>query len=142
MLDKYWRLHAVNETGQTLTLADGGLLAARMTPWKLTSGALVYGTVITDDIGQTATIADDAVTEGDTQNNITNLYLGILGTFEVTHDLDAAAGEYRLYFEHCEDNSSWPSDASDFVIADLRQVCVLNIDNSAVDKSRSKNFVL
>ena len=113
-----------------------------MTPWKLTNGALVYGTAITDDIGQTATIADDAETEGDVQDNTSNLYLGVLGTFEVTHDLDAAAGEYRLYYEHCEDNSSWPSDASDFVITDLIQVCVLNIDNSAVDKSRSKNFVL
>ena len=142
MLDKYWRLRAVNQTGQTLTLADGGLLAVKMTPWKFTSGALVYGTVIDDDIGQTATIADDAETEGDTQDNRTNLYLGILGTFEVTHDLDAAAGEYRLYYEHCEDDSSWPSDASDFVITDLIQVCVLNIDNSGDDKSRSKNFVL
>jgi hypothetical protein len=142
MLDKYWRLWARNETGQTLTLADGGLLAVKMTPWKFSSGALVYGTAIDDDIGQTATIIDGATTEGDTQDNRTNLYLGILGTFYVMHDLDAAVGEYRLFYEHCEDDSSWPSDASDAVIEDLIQVCVLNIDNSANDKSRSKNFVL
>jgi len=142
MLNKYWKLHFVNESGQTMTLAEGAIIEVRIIPWKLTAGALVYGDVITEDLGQTATIADDAVTVGDAVDNTSNLYLGAIGTAEITHDVDAAVGQYRIYMESCDDNTNWPSSASDFVVTDLIQVCVIPVDNSAVDKSRSKNFVL
>ena len=142
MLNKYWKLHFVNETGQTMTLAGGAIIEVRIMPWKLVAGVLTYGPVITEDLGQTATIADQAVTVGDVVDNTSNLYLGAIGTAEITHDLDAAVGQCRIYMESCDDNTNWPSSASDFVVTDLIQVCVIPIDNSAVDKSRSKNFVL
>ena len=144
MLPKYWRLRFINETGQTMTFNDGAAIEVRISPWKLTSGAKVDGIVIVDDMGFGAgqTIADDGESEGDVNDNTSNLFLGATGVFTVTHDLDAALGQCRLYFEHCDDNSTWPSDSSDFKIADLIQVKVLDIDNSAVDKSRRQNFVL
>ena len=144
MLDKYWRLRFINETGQTMTKNDGAEIDVRMTPWKFASGVYTLYDVILDDMGFDAgeTIADDGESEGDVQTNTANLYMGVLGTFKVTHDLDAAVGVCRLYFEHCDDNVHWPSDSDDFVITDLIQVAVLNIDNSGVDKSRSMNFVL
>jgi len=142
MLNKYWKLHFVNESGQTMTVATGAIIEVRIMPWKLTAGALVYGDVITEDLGQTAEIADDAVTVGDAVDNTVNLFLGATGTAEITHDVDAALGQYRIYLESCDDSTNWPSAASDFKITDLIQVCVIPVDNSAVDKSRSKNFVL
>jgi len=142
MLNKHWKLHFVNETGQTMTLAEGALIDVRIMPWKLVNGVLTYGTVITEDLGQTATIADGAVTAGDAVDNTSNLYWGAIGTAEITHDLAAALGQCRIYLESCDDNTSWPSSASDFVVTDLQQVCVIPIANSAVDKSRSRNFVL
>jgi len=144
MLPKYWRLHFINETGQTMTFNDGAKIEVRVSPWKFSEGAKVDGNVIEDDMAFAAggTIADDGTKEGDVNDNTSNLYIGAHGVFKVTHDLDAAVGCCRLYFEHCDDNTTWPSDATDFVITDLIQVAVCPIDNSAVDKSRAVNFVL
>lgn len=144
MLDKYWRLRFINETGQTMTKNDGAEIDVRMTPWKFVNGVYTLYDVIEDDMGFDAgeNIVDDGESEGDVQTNTVSKYIGVLGTFKVTHDLDAAVGVCRLYYEHCDDNVHWPSDATDFVIADLRLVKTIAIDNSAVDKSRSQNFVL
>lgn len=134
----------INETGQTMTYADGARIAIRVQPWKLVSGVLTYGTVITEDLGFGAgeTIADDGEVEGTVVNNSSDLYWGANGTFEITHDLDAASGVCRLYFEGSDNDGNWPSDTDDFDITDLRQLKVLPIDNSGADKSRSVNFVL
>ncbi len=143
MLPKYYRFHVVNKTEQTATLADGALFALRLSPWKFTSaGALVFGTTITDDLGQGATLVDGASSEGDVQDNTSNLLLGLNGYWEMTHDLDAAVGTWELYVETSDDNSNWPSDSDDFDIeVDLELVRVMTIDNSGVDKSRAVNFV-
>lgn len=143
MLAKYWRLRMINQTGQTMTFNDGAAIAIRSQPWKLGSdGAIEYGTVITEDLGFGAgeTIVDDGEVEGAVVDNGTSKFYGVNGTFEITHDLDAAAGVCRLYREFSDVDNYWPSDADDFVITDLFPVAVLNIDNSGVDKSRSCNF--
>jgi len=142
MLPKYYRFHVVNNTGQTATLADGALFALRLSPWKFDSAnALVYGTAIADDLGQAATLVNGASSEGDVQDNTSNLYLGLNAEWEMTHDLDAAVGTWDLYIEHSDDNSSWPSDANDFdPEVDLEFVTSMTIDNSGVDKKRGVNF--
>jgi hypothetical protein len=143
MLAQFWRLRMINETGQTMTFNDGAAIAVRAQGWKIgASGAITYGTVITEDMGFGAgeTIVDDGEVEGTVVDNSTNKFYGINGTFTVTHDLDAASGVCRLYLEFSDEDGNWPSDASDFVITDLIQIAVLNIDNSDVDKSRSCNF--
>lgn len=143
MLPQYWRLRMINETGQTMTYNDGARIAIRCQEWKIGSvGVITYGTVITEDLGFGAgeTIADDGEVEGTVVDNSSNKYYGINGTFEITHDLDAADGVCRLYLEFSDNDGNWPSDSDDFEITDLIQIAVLNIDNSGVDKSRSCNF--
>lgn len=149
MLAKYWRLLMLNSSGQELAYdgnSHAGRIAIRVSPWKFSSGVKVDGTVITDDLGfgGSDTLADAAYIAGAVHNNTTDKFLGATGnTFKVTHNVDAADGVMRLYIETCDDDTSnWPSDADDFVITDLTQVCVLPMDPSAVNKSRSKNFVL
>ena len=144
MLPKYWRLHTKQETGQTMTLNDGASIVARVSPWKFAAGVKVDGEAIVDDMGFDAgeTIVNLGTSEGDVQTNTVNLFIGATGVFTVAHDLDAAVGVVRLFLEGCDDNTNWPSDATDFVITDLIQVAVCPIDNSAVDKSRAVNFVL
>lgn len=144
MLPQYYRLRFINETGQTMTYNDGARIAIRLQEWKLVSGVLTYGTVITEACGFTTdgTIADDGEAEATVVNNSSNKYWGAHGTFEITHDLDAAVGVVRLYFECSDSDGNWPSDSDDFVITDLRPVKTMAIDNSGVDKSRSCNFVL
>lgn len=149
MLGKFWRLRMINETGQTMTYDGGARIAIRSMGWKISSGNLSYGTVITEDLdfdaGRTiadgASVMDDAsVVESVVVDNSTNLFWGVNGTFEITHDLDAAVGVCRLYLEESDSDGNWPSDSDDFAINDLMQIAVLDIDNSGVDKSRSKNF--
>lgn len=144
MLPQYYRLRFINETGQIMTYNDGARIAIRLQEWKLVSGVLTFGTVITEAMGFTTdgTIADDGEVESTVVNNSSNKYWGAFGTFEITHDLDAALGQCRLYMEGSDNDGNWPSDSDDFVITDLIQLQVLDIDNSGVDKSRSKNFVL
>ncbi len=142
MLAKFWRLRFINETGETMTFDDGAVIAIRTMPWKIASGDLTYGNVITEDLGFEAggTIVDDGEVEGTVVDNSANLFWGVNGTFEVTHDLDAANGVCRLYLEISDNDGNWPSDSSDFLITDLIQISVLPIDNQAVDRSRSVNF--
>lgn len=143
MLGRYWRLRFVNQTGQTMTFNDGARIAIRVMPWKTVGGDLVYGAVITEDLGFGAgeTILDDGEVEGTVVNNSVNLFWGANGTFEITHDLDAALGVCRLYLEFSDNNGNWPSDSLDFLITDLIQLAVLPIDNLGADRSRSVNFV-
>lgn len=145
MLGRFWRLRFINETGQTMTFNDGARIAIRLMPWKLVAGDLVYaGAAITEDMGFGAgdTIADDGEVEGTVVDNTISLYWGVNATFEITHDLDAALGQCRLYLEFSDNNGNWPSDSDDFEITDLIQVAVLPIDNNGDDRSRSVNFVL
>lgn len=143
MLANFWRLRMINETGQTMTYADAARIAIRVQEWKLVSGVVTRNTVITENLGfGSGTIADDGEVEGTVVDNSSGNYWGAHGIFLVLHDLDAAVGQCRLFLEFADSDGNWPSDASDFVITDLIQVAVLPIDNSAADKSRSKNFVL
>ena len=142
MLAKFWRMRMINETGQTMTYDGAARIAIRWMGWKVSSGALVYGNVVLDNLGfnATDTIADDGEVEGIENDNSSDLFWGVNGTFEITHDLDAAVGQCRLYLERSDNAGNWPSDSDDFVINDLIEISVLDIDNSGVDKSRSKNF--
>ena len=142
MLAKFWRLHMINNTGQTMDFDAGARIAIRVMAWKISSGNLTFDTVITEDLGfiATNTIADGGIVEGTVVDNTSELQWGFNGTFEITHDVDAALGSVDLYLETSDNDGNWPSDSDDFVITDLILLQSMAIDNSAVDVSRSKNF--
>ncbi len=141
MLAKFWRLRMINETGQTMTYTGAARIAIRSMPWKISSGALAYGTVITENLGFTSgIIANNGEVEGTVVDNSSDLFFGVLGTFEILHDLDAAVGSCNLYLEFSDTDGNWPSDSDDFEITDLILIASLLIDNTGVDKSRSGNF--
>lgn len=145
VLAKYWRMHVLLSSDmETLTYNDGGVIAVRCSPWKIASGALYYGTTIADDMGHDAgeTLAADASSEGDVQDNTSNLYLGVKGYFQVTADV-ATTGTVYLYLEESDDNTNWPSDADadEFDVAeDLRFICALSLSSDSTDEARGKNF--
>lgn len=142
MLAKFWRLRVINSTDSILTYADGARVNVRMMPWKLVTGTVTYGTVITDDMGFTVgTIAIDGESEGDVQDNSSNLYYGIKGYFEVIADLSGTDGTVYLYLEESDaDGADWPSDQAEFEIADLIFVAALPMSTDAVDEARGINF--
>jgi len=145
MLPKYYRLRVLNSTDQTLTYDNAARINVRMSPWKLVSGAVSYGTTITDDLGFDAgeTIAADGQSEGDVQDNTSNLYWGINGFFEVIADVSSTDGPVYLYLEESDDNSNWPSDGADFDIEKhMILIAVLNMSTTAVDQDASTNFVI
>jgi len=108
MLAKYYRLRLQWVADQTLTFDAGAYIAIRMLPWKLTSGALVYGTVITDDLGfgSGETIVTTGEVEGTVIDNTSNLYLGVKGTFKMAADVSSTDGEAYLFLEESDDNST------------------------------------
>ena len=143
MLAKYYRLRLQWVADQTLTFNDGAYIAIRMLPWKLTAGALVYGTVITDDLGFGAgeTIVTTGEVEGTVVDNTSNLYLGVKGTFKMAADISSTDGTAYLFLEESDDNSTWPSDMADFDCdIDLRLIAVLTMSTDAVDETRAVNF--
>jgi len=143
MLAKYYRLRLHWVADQTLTFNDGAYIAIRMLPWKLTAGALVYGTVITDDLGFGAgeTIVTTGEVEGTVVDNTSNLYLGVKGTFKMAADVTSTDGTAYLFLEESDDNSTWPSDMADFdCFMDLRIIATLTMSTDAVDETRAVNF--
>lgn len=143
MLAKYYRFRTLSDLDETLTYNSDARVVIRFLPWKLTSGALVYGTAITDDVGFGAadTIANGGEDEGSVIDNTSNLYLGGKGYFEITADVSGTDGTMYLYMEESDDNSNWPSDQADFdITTDMILVCALTMSTDAVDESRGKNF--
>ncbi len=145
MLAPYWRLRVLNSTDQILTYADGARVNVRMRPWKLTAGVFSYGASIVDDMGFGAgTIALSGESEGDVQDNTSNLYWGMVaGFFEAIADLSSTDGTVYLYIEESDDNVNWPSDAADFAIdSHMTLVSALALSTDAVDEDASKNFII
>ena len=145
MLAKYYRFHVFNNTDQTIAYDTDGRITISLIPWKLTSGALVYGAEITGattivfDAGKSVTAA--AAFEGVVLDNSANLYLGLKGTIEVTADVNSTDGTVVLYMEESTDNTVWPSDQADYdVEEDLRIVAILNLSTDAADEDRATNF--
>jgi len=140
MLPAYWRLIAVNNTDQTLTYDSAARLAAIVTPYKFTSGAMAQGSNITDDLGFDAgeTIAAAASSEGDVQDNTSNLYVGFTGIFSAIADVNLTEGTIDLYMEVSPDNTNWPSDQADFdVTMDCILLAKLNLSTDAEDEGRA-----
>jgi hypothetical protein len=140
MLPAYWRLRVRNSTDQTLTYDNAARLTVKVTPWKMTSGAMAQGTAITDDMGLGAggSIAANAELEGDVQDNTSNLYIGFTGIFEATADANSTDGSLDLYIEFSPDNTIWPSDQADFdITADCILLAKLNLSTDAEDEDRA-----
>jgi len=142
MLAKYWRLRFYWVADQTLTYADGARVNVRSSPWKLSSGNLTFGTTITDDMGFTSgTIVTTGESEGDVNDNTSDLNWGVKGFFEVIADLSSTDGSGYLYLEESDDDTNWPSDAADFdILTDMRLVGVVTLSTDAVDEDHSVNF--
>ncbi len=146
MLAKYYRFHCQNNTGQDMVYNTGSRIDVRAMPWKVTDGAIAYGTVITDNWG-TGHEAGDTLSDGnaveseDVQNNSVNLYIGLKGYFEVTTHNASSDGPVCLYVEESDANGSdWPSDQADFDCEQhCRLLCVMQFDDA---DTRGKNFEL
>jgi len=144
MLAKYYRLRMLWVADQTLTYDAGARIAIRMLPWKLVAGVLTYGTVVTEDLGFGAgeTIVTTGVVEQATPtDNTSNLYWGVKGTFQITANVTSTDGSAYLFLEESDDNTTWPSDMTDFNISqDLRCIAVMQFSTDAEDETRAVNF--
>lgn len=147
VLAKYWRLRMQSGSAmETLTYDNAARIVIRLSPWKMVSGNLSYGTTVTTDLDFHTgdTIAADAeveISDANVIDNTSNLYWGIKGYFEIKADVNPTIGVCRLFLEESDDNTNWPSDQEDFDCdEDLRLVCVLQLSTDAEDESRGKNF--
>ena len=119
MLPEFWRFRVRNETDQTFTYDNAARIETHVTPWKMTSGAMAQGTVISDTtafLTASGTLAANAETEGGVNTNTSNLYIGFTGLFYCIADANSTDGTMDLYIELSHDNSHWPSDYADFDI--------------------------
>ena len=144
MLAKYYRLFCENQSGESLSFDLGGIIAVRLTPWKLSGGDLVYGNVITEDFGHDGIdeLTDGSVAVGSVIDNTSDKFWGVKGYANVQCDLDAAVGEFNFYLEESDViNDHWPSDADTFGVAIYTKlICILPVDPADDDEDASINF--
>ena len=125
MLPEFYRFRVVNTTDQTLTFNSGARVELHITPWKMASGAMAQGTIISDTTAFLTTdgsIAAAAQVEGAVHENTSLLHIGFTGIFYVKADVTSTDGTVDLYMECSTDNSRWPSDLADF---DVTKHCTL-----------------
>ena len=141
MLPEFYRFRVRNETDQTFTYNNGARIELHITPWKMTSGAMVQGTIISDTADFLTTdgsLAANAETEGASHDNTTLLHCGFTGTFYCKADVNSTDGTMDLYMEISNDNSRWPSDLADF---DITTDCILlgrlTLSTDAEDEDRA-----
>ena len=127
MLSRFYRIIAVNNTGQTITYNNNGRLNLKITAWYITpaTGKIAY-TVLSDDaFGSTTggSLADGAEIKSSEIDNTSTLYLGIIVQLEVTHDEGSAAvGSVDLYFDGGDATGELASDAAGYDTAELNKL--------------------
>jgi len=125
MLPEFYRFRVVNNTDQTFTYNSGARIEVHITPWKMTDGAMVQGTLIEDTtalLNTDGTLAAAAQAEGGVHDNTSNLHIGFTGLFYCIADVTSTDGTMDLYMEWSYDNTLWPSDLADF---DVTKDCIL-----------------
>ena len=111
MLPATFRFVAINRTGQSQTTAGGAAMSVEYKLWKFDSGAVSWSAEDTDDLTHEATSVDNAVLNGSTVDNSTNLYMGLRGRFEVTTDHASSDGVWQLFLDTSTDGGTdWASD--------------------------------
>lgn len=145
MLPEFYRFRVVNNTDQTFTYDNAARIELHITPWKMTSGAMAQGTIISDtaDFLTTAgSLAASSETEGAVVDNTTNLFIGFTGTFYGKADVTSTDGSLDLYMEISTDNSRWPSDMADFdIVLHCIHLASLQFSTDAVDEDAAVNVV-
>lgn len=119
MLPQFYRVIAVNNTGQTITYNNNGRLNLKMTAWKwnTTDGDITETQLADDDFSFVAasSTADGGEDKTDEIDNTTNEYVGLQVQLEVTHDEGTAAdGTYDLYLDGGDASGELASDASGY----------------------------
>ena len=125
MLPEFYRFRVVNSTDQTFTYDSGARIEVHVTPWKMTSGSMVQGTLIEDTaslLTTAGTLAAAAQAEGTVVDNTSNLNIGFTGLFYCIADVTSIDGTMDLYLEISYNNTIWPSDLADF---DITKHCTL-----------------
>lgn len=141
MLPAYYRFRVKNSTDKTFTFNDAARIELHITPWKMDSGAMVQGTVISDTIdflNTGETITAGSVVEGASHDNTSLLHIGFTGTFYCKADLSATVGTMDLYMEISTDGIRWPSGLADFEIdPDTILLGRLALSTDAADEDRA-----
>lgn len=142
MLPQFYRFRTLWTADQTLTYANAARVTIRVFPRKFdSSNALVYGTVITDNMNFTSgTIVTTGQNESAVIDNTSNLHIEFTGLLKVIADVSGTDGTMTLFMEMSDTDGNWPSDLEDFDIQDLTHLCTLPMSTDAVDEGRAKNF--
>lgn len=141
MLPEFYRFRVKNKTDQTFTYNNAARIELHITPWKMTSGAMVQGTIISDTaafLDAAGSLAANAEAEGAVHDNSSLLHIGFTGTFYCKADVTSTDGTMDLYMEVSTDNSRWPSDLADFEIEkDMILLGRLELSTDAEDEDRA-----
>lgn len=151
MIAQFYRFIVVNNSGQLLSFAAGGVINLKVTGWNIDpeTGDLVYDQLADDDLGfdATDTLADGAEIIGDVEiTNVTNGFLGLHVQLEITHDEGtAAAGTFSVHVSEGDATGELVTDADgydDAVNDGLPQIGNLKWHDSAADDEiiRSSNM--
>lgn len=141
MLPEFYRWRVRNSTDQTISFDAAGRIEVHVTPWKMTSGAMAQGTIISDTtafLNTGETITANTEVEGTVIDNTSNLFIGFTGTFYCKADVTSTDGTMDLYMEISTDNSRWPSDLADFdITTDMILLGKLTLSTDAEDEDRA-----
>ncbi len=122
ILPEDYRFHIENQMGAQIDFSTDGAnnsFDIQAIGWKFDSnGALVYGSEFEVFADPSADLSDAASVEGGSENNTTNLFLGIHCIATFVTDV-AVSGQLDIYFEHSTDGGTvYPSDAADLVLSE------------------------
>ena len=144
MLPEFYRFRVHNGADADLVYDNTSKIEVEITPWKMASGAMEQGDLITDDsdlLTTGETLAQGASVEGAVHTNTSLLHIGFTGTFFVQAG-DATEGPVTLWMEMSTDNSRWPSDATDVLSSPPTELIFLGtIDlTAAADETKMVNI--
>ena len=124
MINQFTKFAIVNNSGQLLSFALGGVVNLKVTGWFITpsTGKVAYTVLADDDCGfdTTDTLADGAEILSGEINNTSNLFLGYIVQLEITHDEGTAAdGTFDVYVLSGDATGELESDASGYQSAEI-----------------------
>jgi len=148
MLPQEYQFYAINNGGEDMTYDEGGRISVRVKPWKISSGNLLYGSVVTDDFtlsaGEVMSVAESLPTLA--FDNSSDLNWGLHGVFQVTMDDDASTGSVDLYVEYTDEPGALPSSTTSPAVFDIETqlifVTSIPIASDAESQTYAVNFEL
>ncbi len=131
MLPRFFKLHAINKSGQAIDCSAAGVIKVTACGRKIVDGQPVYGKE-RNFFEASTNVGNGSHEAGPTHNNADMSLIGADGMVEVTPTHASSSGDVLIVYEWATDDAgaTFPSGAAGFDVEELDVLCVVPVSGT------------